>query len=352
MRGFVWLLVGLLALASVAGASSGGNTQTQPRWVITDLGALGLRASFATAINERGQVIGYVDTKPKGSFGDAVTHAFLWQGGKMRDLGTLGGPQSRALAINDRGQVVGEADANAKDSEGFPVSYVFLWNGRMRVIRALRASSPAAITNRGEVVGQLGADAFLWRHGRRYLLWKGGANAANERGEIAGWRSTGGSASDGTPIWHAVLRKGGRLVDLGTLGGIWSEANAINERGQVVGRADTKAADTSSKYEDPIYNAFLWQGGRMRNLGSVARHSEAYAANDRGQIVGYVRPVGENQEPRPVVWQAGKTFMLPLPPGGHGGEARAINGHGTIVGWAYVKGIDHPHAVLWTLKRG
>ena len=36
-----------------------------------------------------------------------ATHAFLWQDGAMTDLGTLGGRASWAYAINDRGQVVG-----------------------------------------------------------------------------------------------------------------------------------------------------------------------------------------------------------------------------------------------------
>jgi hypothetical protein len=41
MRRLLLCLVGLLAIASVAVASSGSATQAQPRWVITDLGTLG-----------------------------------------------------------------------------------------------------------------------------------------------------------------------------------------------------------------------------------------------------------------------------------------------------------------------
>ncbi len=34
-------------------------------------------------------------------------HAFLWENGVMTDLGTLGGRASYALALNERGHIVG-----------------------------------------------------------------------------------------------------------------------------------------------------------------------------------------------------------------------------------------------------
>ena len=67
-----------------------------------DLGTLGGWSSAAVAINDRGQIVGTSVTKTKNGDGDPVSHAFLWQNGKMRDLGTLGGWSSAAVAINDR----------------------------------------------------------------------------------------------------------------------------------------------------------------------------------------------------------------------------------------------------------
>ena len=68
------------------------------------------------------------------------------------------------------------------------------------------------------------------------------------------------------------------MRDLGTLGGEWSMAFAVNDRGQVVGKSMTKSGDI---------HAFLWQSGKMTDLGTLGgEESEAVAVNDRGQIVG------------------------------------------------------------------
>jgi probable HAF family extracellular repeat protein len=51
-----------------------------------DLGALaGGKTSSATAINDRGQVLGQSDTKFRDARDGVVSHAFVWQSGKMQD---------------------------------------------------------------------------------------------------------------------------------------------------------------------------------------------------------------------------------------------------------------------------
>jgi len=95
---------------------------------MTDLGTLagGKTGSSAWEVNERGQVIGSSDTTVvrKGGVdaagnslrGAPFTHAFVWQAGTMTDLGALpGGRESWATAINEHDQIVGWAtDGNGR----------------------------------------------------------------------------------------------------------------------------------------------------------------------------------------------------------------------------------------------
>ena len=86
---------------------SGGSMQ--------DLGTLeGTGTSWAYAINDSGDVVGWSDT----SLGPSYWHAFLYpSGGTMQDLGTLGGTYSCAWDINNSGDVVGET--KIPSPEGF-----------------------------------------------------------------------------------------------------------------------------------------------------------------------------------------------------------------------------------------
>jgi probable HAF family extracellular repeat protein len=119
---------------------------------VTDLGSLGgVMNNVGVSINNRGQVVGLSDLP-----GDTTSHAFLWQNGVMTDLSTLPGDVlSIAFEINNRGQVVGEScDVNFN-------CRAFLWeNGAMTDLNALTPpNSPlflmaaSGINDSGEVVG-------------------------------------------------------------------------------------------------------------------------------------------------------------------------------------------------------
>src|SRR5690349_15625110 len=93
----------ILLIVLLTGLSASPVHARTSDYTITDFGTLGGSSSFPSAINNRGQVVGY-------SFPPAIaTHAFLWEDGTMIDLGTLtqGSYYSQAVDINDHGQVAG-----------------------------------------------------------------------------------------------------------------------------------------------------------------------------------------------------------------------------------------------------
>jgi probable HAF family extracellular repeat protein len=74
-----------------------------PTGVITDINPPGAGASEATAINDNGDITGWVF--PQGGNGE---HAWLWRAnGTQQDLGTLGGQRAFAYGINNAQLVVG-----------------------------------------------------------------------------------------------------------------------------------------------------------------------------------------------------------------------------------------------------
>lgn len=114
------------------------------RWrhgVLTELNVPGV-LSFATEINDRGEIVGSYQT----AAGD--NRAFLWQKGKVTDLGTLGGRNTFVADINDHGQIVGSSET----ADG--ATHPFLWQrGRMidLVTRGVDLAGMAAINNHGDL---------------------------------------------------------------------------------------------------------------------------------------------------------------------------------------------------------
>ena len=121
--------------------------------VLTDIGSLTGIAARITAMNDADHIVG------RASLADGNTaHAFLWADGSMRDLGALGRRNSVATGINNHNMVVGFA------SDGNEPPIGFLWYGRMfRLLPALTGVFPAAINDRGDIVGDLSTvrGAFL-----------------------------------------------------------------------------------------------------------------------------------------------------------------------------------------------
>lgn len=283
-------------------------------YLLTHLGGLGGDSTRATAINDRGQVVGWSQTSSD------VPHAFLWEGGVMKDLGT-GGVHSTANAINDAGQVAGSAGCadgpecpaiweNGKLAHHLPVSGsamaindrgvaivrwprgAFLWqNGDTTSLRSDRAFFELrGIDSEGTVVGSAlqpsqTSQAVVVRNGTATQIAHGGAGsvarAINDAGVVVGDEAHGGRPNACASNRSCGFRwAAGQSQYLGSLGPWRVRANALNERGQVVGNDDGRA--------------FLWEDGSMAELSSLLRDPaweliDASGINEAGQIGGQAR---------------------------------------------------------------
>jgi probable HAF family extracellular repeat protein len=143
---------------------------------MTDLGTRrGDGCSAASAINDRGQVVGWSGSCGHNTGKRGLYRAVLWSRGKIRNLGTLGNRSSDATGINERGQVVGNTYTRKRVPD-----HAFLWSrGRMSDLGSLYGtlccidSTATAINKSGRVVG---GSWILDRNIFRYhaVLWRGG----------------------------------------------------------------------------------------------------------------------------------------------------------------------------------
>jgi len=207
------------------------------------------------------------------------------------------------------------------------------------------SSTMTGINARGEWVGEIKDEdgkrrAILMSHGRRIEIGTLGgsdstANAINNQGVVTGGALTANNA------WHAFrYDESLGMRDLGTLGGSSSVGTAINENGHVVGYADTV---------DGNYHAFVDNGIAMLDLGTFGgKNSYATGVNANGYVVGAAQlPNGYR---RAFLYKPG-SGMIELPTlGGRVSVATGINNAGIVVGASEMP--DHSwHAFMYDGKR-
>jgi probable HAF family extracellular repeat protein len=261
-------------------------------------------------INDPGEAVGMSEISvpdPNGEdicgFGTHLTCLpFLWHNGVMSALPTVGGNNGQASAINNRGQVVGYGENGAVDSTcpagttNNRVALPVLWDkGKAQALPTIGTDTDGVafgINNQGQAVGYSGTctaanSAVMWENGIANALPQLGGSSAiafaiNSQGQIVGQAVN----SAGTPL--AALWQNNTVTALGGLlpGDISSFATSINSRGQVVGSSFNANAGASWSH------GLLWQNGMMIDLNTVFPASahlfviSASNINDSGQIAG------------------------------------------------------------------
>ena len=179
--------------------------------------------SAATAINDRGQVVGIsgICDIAVGRF--SAVHAVLWEDGQRTRIGDLGGVAwNTPMAINERGHVVGFSNVSADDGGSFN-AHAFLWTRR------------DGIRDLGTLPGDVYSQAL----------------GINERRQVVGL-----SCSEGFATCRAFLWERGVMTDLNMVAAGYTDhlyaANDINNAGQITGEAVDRATGESIAYRaDP-----------------------------------------------------------------------------------------------------
>jgi probable HAF family extracellular repeat protein len=231
---------------------------------LRELDTLGGYNGFATGTNNRRQTVGWAENTirdPSCTETQVLQfHAVLWGPGKnqLQDLRPLRGDSaSSATAINDRGEVVGISGACDRAFGRSSAKRMVLWKkGRPIEIRSFGGvawNTPMAINRRGHVVGfanRSAADgtafrprAFLSKHPNKIEdLGALGTDpfsqalGINDSGQVVGV-----SYSEGFATCRAFLWEDDVMTDLQELAPGYSgelcAANDINDRGEITGQA-------------------------------------------------------------------------------------------------------------------
>jgi probable HAF family extracellular repeat protein len=237
----------LTSIILAACCAIGIATAHSQTYVLTDLGVLpDETASIPAAVNRQGQVTG---TSGESAFRSD-------SGALMQDIGTPDQTQSRGFAISGSGQVAG--DSTFGESE---VSHAALFgNGSARDLAA--CENPELFSR---------------------------ANGINASGQVVGIFQSRSNGEYGRAFITNSFEseKCQTLTDLGTLGGPYAQALAINDSGLVTGNADIYRFFTLKRRG--MTHAFVWSvQTNMRDLGTLGGdYSYGTGINSNNHVAGY-----------------------------------------------------------------
>jgi probable HAF family extracellular repeat protein len=298
---------------------------------VREIGTLGGSRAIIGGLNDHGQISGTSTVSPA----DDIWHAFRWSKATgMRDLTGPGIGTSFATAINNKGQVVGSAEFNPASGNA---PHAFRWSpgaGMVDLAPHHVYSLAHAINEAGVVAGgfeppngSLVRIPFRWTQADGFMALVSGnlglqgtrAFDINEAGHIVGSVLLNPLQEEHAFLW--TPQHG--LSDLGTGNASSSVATRINDMGMVIGYVRTPFI---------YWRAFIWtrQTGLVEIPATNPDSSFANDLNKRGQVVGRI---GE----RAFVWTRGEgvvdlnTRIPDAPPGLELINATAISDDGAIV---------------------
>lgn len=306
-----------------------------PQYIAHEIAGPDGQTLFALAMNDQGQIVGRTNANRKVDRGAA----FFSSRRVFRETAIFGAELSLARAINNAGDIVGYYTPDTDEFE----QRAYLQRRGQAPVDLFAAgefwlSLPMAINREGMVVGAVEVSgltdyrAFVWNDGVTTLLDSpfGGsystANAVSDKGVVVG------TATDADGFEHAFRYANGQVTGLPSLvqKGPKDEARAVNSAGDVAG---------SCRLADFHRHACLWkEGGGIVDLGALpdAAWSKAFGLNDAGVAVGQSGSAADqDQVPHAVVFRQGRVDDLnavtQLPAGVHLDIAFAVNEAGQIV---------------------
>lgn len=289
--------------------------------------------AVATDVNDFGTIVGY-------SSSATSYRAVLWNGTALPtalpDL--VYGQYSQAVAISQDGSTI---VGTASDGTNYvPVRWIRI--GTYWAVNALDlpgigttcyaddVSSDGSIIV-GRCFGSGGyVYAYAWKNGYPQFISGGTPSGVNDAGVIVGQ-----SSAQVAMRWDLNQN----YLSLGTLGGLTSNAVAIDAKGNIAG--DSDLPNNAGRHP------FLWTERKgMVDLGSPGVYSGVSDMNESLQIVGYTYyATGASHG---TLWSKGKALDIAPPPGYDGSSATGINNAGTIVGWVSASGTYQ--AATWQLR--
>jgi len=298
MKHFPWLALGVLGLLVVSlvvfTITSGTDSVQAAGPTFTTIDYPGAPGSFATDINDSGQVVGEYQYGTRFS----QRYGYLLSDGVFTSITFPGAAHTRAVGINRYGDMVGDyIISNSSDSPlGQDFGYL-LRGGVFTQVRFPNSDStiPAGINANGDIVGsyldKIGSHGFLLSGGVYTSIDFPGAAAfteawkINDYGEIAG-RYKG--SADGK--YHMFVRSNGSFTPIPDVPD--SYETAVVEDGGLNSAGDIVSQYFSSKgcalfTSAGCLHGFLLSGGAYTTFDFPgATETLAFGVNTSDQVVG------------------------------------------------------------------